>query len=100
MFDEFNPFNTVVGVGGGLGLSGLSGLVGGGGFGGNLLGSLLAPPAPAVASAPDTLITPTEMPSPTDQRKTKRRAMAAQLARKGRASTILTANDDALGVGI
>lgn len=53
---------------------------------------------PATAeTAPQTLIDPEQMPTADTQRTAKRRAYARQLARKGRASTILTSSDDALG---
>lgn len=57
---------------------------------------------PQAPAAPPTLITPDAMPTPNsgDQRKAKRKSLAEQLARKGRASTILTAaENDTLGAG-
>lgn len=57
---------------------------------------------PAAAEPPKTLITPGDMPTPnsSDQRKAKRKSLAEQLARKGRASTIMTAaENDTLGAG-
>lgn len=49
---------------------------------------------PAV-EPPATLITPTAMPTPnsSEVRAAKRKSAATQLARKGRASTILSAED-------
>lgn len=54
--------------------------------------------APASPETPKTLLDPGTMPTLTsgDSRTAKRRAVASQLARKGRASTILT-QDDSLG---
>lgn len=52
--------------------------------------------APASPDTPKTLLDPTQMPTLADQRNVKRKSMATQLARKGRASTILT-QDDSLG---
>lgn len=53
---------------------------------------------PPPVQGPQTLLNPSTMPSLTsaDQRDAKRRSVASQLARKGRASTILT-QDDGLG---
>lgn len=69
---------------------------------GGMLSSIL--PQAQDAPAPDavkTLLTPTTMPSLTSDtaRQTKRRALADAASRKGRASTVLTNPDDALGGG-
>jgi len=64
---------------------------------GELVSQQVAAQAPDV---PKTLIDPGAMPSATssDARKAKRKSYASQLARKGRASTIMTAADeDTLG---
>jgi len=55
-----------------------------------------APPA-AAAAAPQTLIEPETMPSDVSGRQAARRSRRQQMARRGRASTILTQYDDALG---
>lgn len=72
-----------------------------GGLGAMAIGSMLKDDAPAPAAAPAAVIPevepPTTMPT-ANSRESKaaaRRSMAQQMARRGRASTILTDNADA-----
>lgn len=60
--------------------------------------TLVAQQQPA-AAAPDTLMTPTVMPTAEGdaQRAARRRSQVEQAKRRGRQSTILTGNDDSLG---
>ena len=73
-----------------------------GGVAGSVIGKMLAPDAPAAASpaAPAITAAPT-MPTPGDANTdaAKRKSLAEQLARRGRANTILTDNGvtDTLG---
>lgn len=57
-----------------------------------------APPATPAPVAP-VIEPPTVMPLPDDQavQKAKKKSISAQMARRGRQSTILTQNDDAVG---
>lgn len=73
----------------------LGGVIGGL-FGGNDSQPAAAPAAPAPKVEP---VTP--MPTPNDAavKDAKRKSIAAMTARQGRASTILTGNEDATGGG-
>lgn len=71
-----------------------------GGLGAAMISSMMTDdtPTPQVTSAP-AVEKPTTMPTPNDQerRAAARRSLAEQKRRQGRASTILTGDDDKLG---
>lgn len=101
-----DPLDIFNGGGGGV-LSSLMdplGLFGGGKGGGfkNVLSGAVSQlvPQPQQAPAADSLMTPTVMPTAEGdaQRAARRRSQVEQAKRRGRQSTIMTGNDDSLGV--
>jgi len=73
-----------------------------GGVAGSMIGKMMSPDTPAAqATAAPTVSAPTVMPTPGDANTdaAKRKSLSDQLARRGRASTILTDNGvtDTLG---
>lgn len=79
-------------------IGGLFGGGGGGDSGGFFSGITQPAPAPA-PEAVKTLLTPTALPTDENLNTAKRKQTAAAAQRKGRASTVLTSQEDALGGG-
>lgn len=68
-----------------------------GGAAGAVVSSMLSSDAPSAAPVAPPLTSPSAMPIADDekQRAARQKAIQQQMARKGRASTILTSEDDA-----